>query len=72
MSRYCLDTVSYSHFKRGEQRITTLLDRHAADVGRPFSLHPTRWDDVAGFRTEHVMRLPRSTEAQITDVKIVG
>lgn len=26
MSRYCLDTVAYSHFKRGENRITELLD----------------------------------------------
>ena len=27
MSRYCLDTVAYSHFKRGEARITEILDR---------------------------------------------
>lgn len=26
MKRYCLDTVAYSHFKRGEKRITALLD----------------------------------------------
>ena len=26
MSRYCLDTVAYSHFKRGESRIAELLD----------------------------------------------
>lgn len=26
MSRYCLDTVAYSHFKRGEARITAILD----------------------------------------------
>ena len=27
MSRYCLDTVAYSHFKRGEGKITEFLDR---------------------------------------------
>lgn len=26
MSRYCLDTVAYSYFARGEPRITALLD----------------------------------------------
>jgi len=26
MNRYCLDTVAYSHFKRGEPRIVALLD----------------------------------------------
>jgi len=34
MSRYCLDTVAYSHFKRGEARITKMLDR-AEWVGVP-------------------------------------
>ncbi len=34
MSRYCLDTVAYSHFKRGEQSVTEILD--AADwIGVP-------------------------------------
>ena len=27
MSRYCLDTVAYSHFKRGKSEIVNLLDR---------------------------------------------
>jgi len=27
VSRYCLDTVAYSHFKRGEARIVKMLDR---------------------------------------------
>jgi predicted nucleic acid-binding protein len=26
MSRYCLDTSAYSHFRRGEEVVTTLLD----------------------------------------------
>ena len=26
MSRYCLDTSAYSHFKRGDERVVTLLD----------------------------------------------
>ena len=34
MSRYCLDTVAYSHFKRGEPQITTLLDQ-AEWIGVP-------------------------------------
>jgi tRNA(fMet)-specific endonuclease VapC len=34
MSRYCLDTVAYSHFKRGEKRITDMLDS-AEWVGVP-------------------------------------
>jgi predicted nucleic acid-binding protein len=34
MSRYCLDTVAYSHLKRGESRITDLLDR-AEWIGVP-------------------------------------
>ena len=34
MSRYCLDTVAYSHFKRGESRIADLLDR-ALWIGVP-------------------------------------
>ena len=34
MSRYCLDTVAYSHFKRGEPRIVGMLDR-AEWVGVP-------------------------------------
>jgi predicted nucleic acid-binding protein len=34
MSRYCLDTVAYSHFKRGEPRVVELLDR-AEWIGVP-------------------------------------
>jgi predicted nucleic acid-binding protein len=34
VSRYCLDTVAYSHFKRGEARITRMLDR-AEWIGVP-------------------------------------
>jgi len=34
VSRYCLDTVAYSHFKRGENRIAELLDR-AVWIGVP-------------------------------------
>lgn len=34
MSRYCLDTVAYSHFKRGEKKITDMLDR-AEWIGFP-------------------------------------
>src|SRR5438477_12231486 len=26
MSRYCLDTSAYSHFKRGERRVVELID----------------------------------------------
>ena len=34
MSRYCLDSVAYSHLKRGESRIIDLLDR-AERIGVP-------------------------------------
>jgi tRNA(fMet)-specific endonuclease VapC len=34
MSRYCLDTVAYSHFKRNEPRVVSLLDR-AEWIGVP-------------------------------------
>lgn len=34
MTRYCLDTVAYSHFRRGEPRIVALLDR-AEWIGIP-------------------------------------
>jgi predicted nucleic acid-binding protein len=34
VSRYCLDTVAYSHFKRGEPRVVELLDR-AEWIGVP-------------------------------------
>jgi len=34
VSRVCLDTVAYSHFKRGEKRVTELLDR-AEWIGVP-------------------------------------
>ena len=34
MSRYCLDTVAYSHFKRGDKKIAEMLDR-AEWIGVP-------------------------------------
>jgi len=34
VNRYCLDTVAYSHFKRGEARVVELLDR-AEWIGVP-------------------------------------
>ena len=34
MSHYCIDTVAYSHFKRGEERIADILDR-ASWIGIP-------------------------------------
>jgi tRNA(fMet)-specific endonuclease VapC len=34
VSRYCLDTVAYSHFKRGQARIIRMLDR-AEWIGVP-------------------------------------
>ena len=34
MTRYCLDTVAYSHFRRSEPRIVSLLDR-AEWIGVP-------------------------------------
>ncbi len=37
MSRYCLDTVAYSRFKRGDPRITGLLDS-AEWIGVPVTV----------------------------------
>jgi tRNA(fMet)-specific endonuclease VapC len=34
MNRYCIDTVTYSHFRRGESRTTALLDS-AEWIGMP-------------------------------------
>jgi predicted nucleic acid-binding protein len=34
VSRYCLDTVAYSHFKRGDETIAEILDR-AEWIGVP-------------------------------------
>ncbi len=45
MSRYCLDTVAYIHFKRGEERVTDLLDR-AEWIGVPVIVIGELW---AGF-----------------------
>jgi tRNA(fMet)-specific endonuclease VapC len=45
LSRYCLDTVAYIHFKRGEERVTDLLDR-AEWIGVPVIVIGELW---AGF-----------------------
>jgi tRNA(fMet)-specific endonuclease VapC len=45
MSRYCLDTVAYSHFKRGEEKVTRMLDR-AEWIGVPAIVIGELW---AGF-----------------------
>jgi predicted nucleic acid-binding protein len=37
MKRYCIDTVAYSHFRRGEPRITAILDS-AEWVGVPVTV----------------------------------
>lgn len=34
MSRYCLDTSAYSHFRRGHRRVTEIIDR-AEWIGMP-------------------------------------
>ncbi len=45
MSRYCLDTVAYSHLRRGEERVVDLLDR-AEWIGVPVIVIGELW---AGF-----------------------
>jgi hypothetical protein len=37
VTRYCLDTVAYSHFKRGDPKIASLLDG-AGWVGVPVTV----------------------------------
>lgn len=52
MSRYCLDTSAYSHFKRGEERVVGLLE--AADwIGVPSIVLGELWMGfLAGGRVE--------------------
>ncbi|MFW6012299.1 MAG: type II toxin-antitoxin system VapC family toxin, partial [bacterium] len=52
MSRYCLDTSAYSHFKRNDPRVVELLDR-AEWVGMPaITLGELRTGFLLGTRRE--------------------
>jgi tRNA(fMet)-specific endonuclease VapC len=52
MSRYCLDTSAYSHFRRGDSHVTDLLDR-AKWVGVPaIALGELRVGFLLGGRRE--------------------
>lgn len=52
MSRYCLDTSAYSHFKRGEERVAALLDG-AEWIGMPaITLGELRSGFLLGGRRE--------------------
>ena len=52
MSRYCLDTSAYSHFKRGEERIVSLLES-AEWIGVPSIVLGELWMGfLAGGRVE--------------------
>ena len=52
MSRYCLDTSAYSHFKRGEERVVDLLE--SADwIGVPSIVIGELWMGfLVGGRTD--------------------
>lgn len=52
MSRYCLDTSAYSHFKRGEERVVSLLET-AHWIGVPSIVLGELWMGfLIGGRTE--------------------
>jgi tRNA(fMet)-specific endonuclease VapC len=52
MSRYCLDTSAYSHFKRGDGQVAALIDR-AEWVGMPaITLGELRVGFLLGTRRE--------------------
>ena len=52
MSRYCLDTSAYSHFKRGEERVVSLLES-AEWIGVPSIVLGELWMGfLAGSRAE--------------------
>ena len=52
MSRYCLDTSAYSHFKRGEERVVSLLEG-AEWIGVPSIVLGELWMGfLAGGRVE--------------------
>jgi predicted nucleic acid-binding protein len=52
VTRYCLDTSAYSHFRRGEPQVVALLDR-AEWVGMPAVVVGELWTGfLLGGRTE--------------------
>ena len=52
MSRYCLDTSAYSYFKRGEERVVSLLES-AEWIGLPSIVLGELWMGfLAGSRAE--------------------
>jgi predicted nucleic acid-binding protein len=52
LSRYCLDTSAYSHFKRGEERVVSLLEG-AEWIGVPSIVLGELWMGfLAGGRVE--------------------
>ncbi len=69
MSRYCLDTVAYSHFKRGEPRIATILDR-AEWIGFPAIVIGELCADFAGGSrvAQNVSELDEFLAAPIVEI----
>ncbi len=47
MSRYCLDTSAYSHFKRGDERVVSLLES-AEWIGMPTVVLGELWMGFLG------------------------
>ena len=64
MSRYCLDTSAYSHFQRGGERVTELVDQ-AEWVGVPtVTLGELKAGEVPGsLLTQSRLREQRSAKA---------
>src|SRR5271165_1206825 len=69
MSRYCIDTVAYSHFRRGEPRIATLLGS-AEWIGVPVTV---LGELFAGFergkhKSRNLAELERFLSAPVVEV----
>jgi predicted nucleic acid-binding protein len=69
MSRYCVDTVAYSHFKRGEPRIAALLDS-AEWIGVPVTV---LGELFAGFergkqKTRNIVDLEQFLSSPVVEV----
>jgi predicted nucleic acid-binding protein len=69
MNRYCLDTVAYSHFKRGEPRIVALVDS-AEWIGIPVTV---LGELFAGFergkqKSKNIAELDKFLSAPVVEV----
>ena len=72
MSRYCLDTVAYSHFKRGEPKMVALIDS-AEWIGMPATV---LGELFAGFeggkqKSRNIAELDKFLSAPVVEILAV-